>query len=77
MLGKILAMFFLASRVQILRASSQYVLMLDKTTCWNCSDPSGCRDEVVAADQAVEAVNWTINRVAQLGLIKNNSVSKY
>jgi len=68
-------MFFLASRVPILRASSQYVLMLDKTTCWNCSDPSGCRDEVVAADQAVEAVNWTINRVAQLGLIENNSVS--
>ena len=31
----------------------------------------------MAADQAVEAVNWTISRMAELGLIENNSVRKY
>jgi len=64
-----------ASNFTMLKANSQFVLMLDQTTCWNCSDPSGCQDEVVGANQAVEAVNWTLERVIQLELIRNNSVS--
>ena len=31
----------------------------------------------MGANQAVDAVNWTLEKVVQLGLIENNSVSKY
>ena len=58
-------------------ANTQYILLLDKTTCWNCSDPSGCKEDVVGADQAVDAVYWTLDKLVQLDLVKNNSFSKY
>ena len=72
----ILTIFVLIGRVSILWAKSEYILVLDQTTCWNCSDPSGCEEEVVGANQAMEAVNWTLEKVVHLGLIANNSASK-
>ena len=76
-MNKKILTIFLVLKVLILRAKSRYVLMLDQTTCWNCSNPSGCQEEVVGANQAIEAVNWTLGKVVQLGLVENNSISKW
>ena len=60
-----------------LAARREVVLVVDQTLCWNCSEPQGCREEVQGVGQTLLAVNWTLQRLDQLGLLERETYSEY
>ena len=74
---RLLILLLLLSSTSSLAAMREVVLVVDQTLCWNCSEPQGCREEVQGVAQTLLAVNWTLQRLDQLGLLERETYSEY
>ena len=57
-------------------ARTEYLVMLDETSCYQCQDPDGCQDQVVGAGQVRDGLNWTLERLDSLNIVNRDSYSK-
>ena len=55
---------------------SEYLLMLDQTSCYQCNDPDGCHDDVVGSAQVTDGVNWTLDRLDTLNIMDRGSIGQ-
>lgn len=60
----------------LIQSRTEYLLMFDQTSCYQCNNPNGCRDPVEGADQILDAVNWTLNRMDTLNIVSKNAYGK-
>ena len=66
----------LVTMVTMTRARTDYLVMLDETSCYQCQDPDGCQDQVVGAGQVRDGLNWTLERLDSLNIVNRDSYSK-
>jgi len=57
----------------LIQSRTEYLLMFDQTSCYQCNNPNGCQDPVEGADQILDAVNWTLNRMDTLNIVSKNA----
>jgi len=65
----------LVTMVTMTRARTEYLVMLDETSCYQCQDPDGCQDQVVGAGQVRDGLNWTLERLDSLNIVNRDSYS--
>ena len=66
----------LVTMVTMTGARTEYLVMLDETSCYQCQDPDGCQDQVVGAGQVRDGLNWTLERLDSLNIVNRDSYSK-